>query len=92
MGHCSGSYSLDWLTGLEQWVEAGQAPDTLLATRLPPGNPFAPPPVPAPANLGTRTLCAYPAVSRLKRGASGLRASDWNCVAGKRGARPGHGP
>ena len=36
MGHCGGAYSVDWISTLEQWVEAARAPDVVLAQHLPP--------------------------------------------------------
>jgi feruloyl esterase len=67
MHHCSGGpgpSSFDTLTALEQWVEAGIAPDMLLATHLPTGR--------------TRPLCPYPQVARYT-GSGSIDASNFAC-------------
>lgn len=65
MDHCAGgegAFAVDWLTALEQWVETGQAPDTLPGAH-PAGGP-QPPGVPArPSRPFTRPICAYPDVA-----------------------------
>jgi feruloyl esterase len=66
MGHCSGAYTADWISTLEQWVEGARAPDVVLAQRL--------------ATRGTRPICAYPAVARLQ-GGTGEQPVDWVCSA-----------
>ena len=73
MGHCSGGYSVDWISALEQWVEGARAPDVVLAARLP--------------NAGTRPMCAYPTVARWQ-GGTGDQPADWVCSVAPRGARP----
>jgi feruloyl esterase len=95
MGHCRGAYAVDWIGALEQWVEAGRAPEVVLAHHLPPpGQRPAPPPpgavVFAP-QFGVRTMCAYPNVAR-QQGGNGEQPVDWTCRPGPRGARAGHGP
>ena len=95
MGHCSGAYSVDWISTLEQWVEAARAPDVVLAQHLPPPGqaPAAPPPgavVFAP-QYGTRTMCVYPNVAQLQ-GGNGEQPVDWVCSAGPRGSRAEHAP
>ena len=95
MGHCGGAYSVDWISTLEQWVEAARAPDVVLAQHLPPPGqaPAAPPPgavVFAP-QYGTRTMCAYPNVAQLQ-GGNGEQPVDWVCSAGPRGSRAEHAP
>ena len=75
MGHCSGAYSADWISTLEQWVESARAPDVVLAQHLP--------------TSGTRPMCAYPNVARLQ-GGNGEQPVDWVCSAAPRGARAGH--
>ena len=71
MGHCGGGTgpnTFDALSALEQWVEHGAAPDTLLATRT----------VDAAVER-TRPLCAYPAVARYKGTGSIDRAESFAC-------------
>ena len=74
MGHCSGGPAadqFDMLTPLVNWVETGQAPDTVIATARGAGNAGgvnADLPATWAANR-TRPLCAYPKVARY--GASG---------------------
>jgi len=72
MGHCGGGTgpnTFDALSALEQWVEHGAAPDTLLATRT----------VNA-AVARTRPLCAYPAAARYKGTGSIDRAESFACA------------
>ena len=65
MGHCSGGPAadqFDMLTPLVNWVEKGQAPDTVIATARGAGNAGgvnADVPATWAANR-TRPLCAYP--------------------------------
>jgi len=95
MGHCNGAYTFDWITPLEQWVEAGRAPEVVLGNHIPaPG--VTPRPVPAGAvvfapEYGVRPMCAYPEIARLQ-GGNGEQPVDWVCEAGPRGARPDHSP
>lgn len=93
MGHCGGAYAVDWVGALEEWVEAGRAPDLIGANRIPPPG-FTPRPVvnvvQAP-EYGRRPICAYPAIARSK-GGSGEEPVDFVCQAGPRGSRPDHGP
>lgn len=96
MGHCSGAYTVDWITALEQWVEGGQAPDVLLAKHVPPPGvtPKSPPPeavVFAP-EFGERPMCAYPSLSRHNGAGSGEEPVNFVCQAGPRGARADHSP
>ena len=89
MGHCGGAYGVDWITALEQWVEAGHAPDELSGKRLAPVRfgPPAPGPAAPPADLGSRPICAYPRQAVFKgSGAEGDPAS-FACRIGPRGAR-----
>ena len=72
MGHCAGGpgpNQFDALTALEQWVEKGVAPETLLASH---------------GNNGkvdrTRPLCAYPQVARYKGTGSIDEAANFSCV------------
>jgi feruloyl esterase len=73
MGHCSGGpgpNQFDALTALEQWVEKGNAPDSLLATRSTGGKVDR-----------TRPLCPYPQVARYKGAGSIDDAANFACVA-----------
>jgi feruloyl esterase len=72
MGHCSGGpgpNTFDALTALEQWVEKGVAPDTLLATHSTGGKVDR-----------TRPLCPYPQVARYKGTGSIDEAANFSCV------------
>jgi feruloyl esterase len=72
MGHCSGGpgpNQIDALTALEQWVEKGVAPDTLLATHSTGGKVDR-----------TRPLCAYPLVARYKGKGSIDDAASFSCA------------
>jgi len=68
--HCGGGYgmtSVDVMTPLMNWVEKGEAPDTLVASASD-----------ADAAVGKgRTLLAYPNVSVLRNGGSADNPSDW---------------
>ena len=73
MGHCSGGpgpNQIDAITALEQWVEKGIAPDTLLATHSTGGKVDR-----------TRPLCPYPQVARYKGTGSIDEAANFACVA-----------
>jgi feruloyl esterase len=84
MGHCSGGPAtdqFDMLTPLVQWVEQGQAPDSLEAKARGAGNPGG-----ANADLPagwaadrSRPLCAYPKVARYKGSGDVERASSYAC-------------
>ena len=72
MGHCAGGpgpNQFDALTALEQWVEKGIAPDTLLASHSSNGKVDR-----------TRPLCPYPQVARYKGTGSIDEASNFACV------------
>jgi feruloyl esterase len=72
MGHCSGGYgpnTFDALGALEQWVEKGVAPDTLLATQSVSGKVTR-----------SRPLCTYPQVARYGGTGSVDEASSFRCV------------
>ena len=72
MGHCGGGpgpNTIDAITALEQWVEKGVAPDTLLATHSTAGKVDR-----------TRPLCAYPQVARYKGTGSIDEAASFACV------------
>jgi feruloyl esterase len=73
MGHCAGGpgpNQIDALTALENWVEKGVAPETLLATKSTGGKVER-----------TRPLCPYPQVARYKGTGSIDDAASFSCVA-----------
>ena len=73
MGHCAGGpgpNQFDAIGALEQWVEKGVAPDTLLATHSTGGKVDR-----------TRPLCPYPQVARYKGTGSIDEAANFSCVA-----------
>ena len=80
MNHCAGGPAtdrFDMLTALENWVEKGSAPDTVVATV----NASDPDVIAAgwPANR-SRPLCAYPRQARLKAGATATEdAASFEC-------------
>jgi feruloyl esterase len=94
MGHCGGAYGVDWITALEQWVEAGKAPDAIPGKRLPPVRFGLPPAASAgpPPDLGSRPICAYPDVATFKGSRSDKDPVSFECRAGERGARPADRP
>lgn len=85
MNHCSGGPStdqFDMLTPLVNWVEKGQAPDSVIASARGAGNAGgANSNVPASwSPTRTRPLCPYPKVARLKAGATDLEsAASFSC-------------
>jgi feruloyl esterase len=73
MGHCGGGpgpNSADYLTALENWVEKGIAPDSIVATHT--------------TSTGvvdrTRPLCTYPKVARYKGTGGFDDAANFACV------------
>ena len=73
MGHCAGGpgpNQIDAVTALEQWVEKGVAPETLVASHSTAGKVDR-----------TRPLCAYPKVARYKGTGSIDEAVNFTCVA-----------
>jgi hypothetical protein len=85
MNHCAGGPStdqFDMLTPLVNWVEKGQAPDSVVASARGPGSAVG---VNAsvPSNWSptrSRPLCPYPKVARLKAGATDLEsAASFSC-------------
>ena len=86
MGHCAGGpgpNQFDAVTALEQWVEKGVTPDTLLATHSTAGRVDR-----------TRPLCPYPQVARYKGTGSIDEAASFSCVApasSNRATSPGNG-
>lgn len=85
MNHCSGGPAtdqFDMLTPLVNWVEKGQAPDSVVASARGPGNAGG---VNADVPAGwapnrTRPLCPYPAVARYRGAGSLESASSFACV------------
>jgi len=84
MNHCSGGPStdqFDMLTPLVNWVEKGQAPDTVTASARGSGNAGGVN-VDLPALWSasrTRPLCAYPKVARYKGSGSVEDAASFSC-------------
>jgi feruloyl esterase len=73
MGHCAGGpgpNQIDAVTALEQWVEKGVAPESLLASHSTAGKVDR-----------TRPLCVYPKVARYKGTGSIDEAANFTCVA-----------
>ncbi len=74
MNHCRGGdgpSDIDPLAALEQWVEHGKAPDSILATHPAPGNKI---------DL-TRPLCPYPQVATYKGTGSIDEAANFSCAS-----------
>jgi len=59
---------------LEQWVEKGEAPSTVIATKLPGGNGLG-------ARVMTRPLCAFPQAAKYKGTGDTKDASNFACAA-----------
>ena len=71
MGHCSGGEgpnSFDMVAALEQWVEAGKAPDQIIASHATGGRVDR-----------TRPLCPYPQVASYKGSGSIDEAASFVC-------------
>jgi feruloyl esterase len=71
MNHCGGGpgpNTADWLTALERWVEQGQAPNEIIATRSTNGKVDR-----------TRPLCRYPQVARYRGTGSTDEAANFVC-------------
>ncbi len=84
MGHCSGGPATDQfdaITPMVNWVEKGQAPDSLIASARGAGNAGGVnAEVPATwAADRTRVLCAYPKVAKYKGTGSLELASSFSC-------------
>ena len=68
MAHCGGgdgTSTFDMLTALENWVDTGKAPDSILASRASDGR--------------TRPLCPYPQVAVYKGSGSIEEAANFSC-------------
>jgi feruloyl esterase len=73
MGHCfggEGPCDFDALAALEQWVEHGKAPDTIIASHSTAGKVDR-----------TRPLCVYPRVAKYKGTGSTDEAANFACAA-----------
>lgn len=86
MGHCAGGPAtdqFDMLTPLVNWVEKGQAPDSVVATARGAVTAAGAANVDVPTAWSpgrTRPLCPYPKVARLKAGATDLEsANSFSC-------------
>jgi feruloyl esterase len=72
MGHCGGGEgpnAFDAVTALEQWIESGKAPATIVASHRTDGKVDR-----------TRPLCPYPQVAKYKGTGSIDEASNFTCV------------
>jgi len=72
MAHCGGgegTSSFDMMAALEQWVDTGEAPDSVEAARIVDGRTDR-----------TRPLCAYPTVARYDGSGSVDDAANFRCV------------
>ena len=84
MNHCSGGPAtdqFDMLTPLVNWVEKGQAPDSVVANVRGAGNAAAVnTDVPATWSANrSRPLCAYPKVARYNGTGDVERAGSFSC-------------
>jgi feruloyl esterase len=73
MAHCGGGEgpnAFDMVTALEQWVEKGKAPDSIVASRVRDGKVER-----------TRPLCPYPQVAEYKGSGSTNEAANFVCKA-----------
>ncbi|MGC2829268.1 MAG: tannase/feruloyl esterase family alpha/beta hydrolase [Candidatus Acidiferrum sp.] len=66
----------DIYMALEQWVEKGEAPSTVIATKPPSGNGLG-------ARVMTRPLCAFPQVAKYKGTGDSNDAANFVCAAEK---------
>jgi feruloyl esterase len=85
MGHCGGGTgftTFDTLSAVRAWVEAGDAPDQILASR-------APPAAPAASEQDVRPLCAYPKSARYTGAGSAADPTSFKCVVSKSAAKGG---
>lgn len=85
MGHCLGGpgfSKFDALAAVQAWVEAGRAPDQILAYRSPPAEG---------AGNAARPLCAYPKFARYTGAGSPADPASFRCAPSKgvlQGGRP----
>jgi feruloyl esterase len=76
MGHCGGGDGpnvFDDFGALVNWVEKGQAPDTLFATKYVSNQP-------AQGVERTRPLCTYPLIARWNGTGDPMRGENFSCV------------
>ena len=76
MHHCSGGpgpNQFDMVTALEQWVEQGKAPDSVIATKYVNDNR-------SQGVVMTRPICAYPQVAKWTGTGSTNDAANFACV------------
>ncbi len=79
-GHCGGgpgANTADFLTALEEWVEEGRAPDTILARNVAGG--FGPPPAAPAGPAMERPLCVWPAQARYDGQGDPNAAASFTC-------------
>src|SRR5262249_22825900 len=72
MDHCGfgeGPNTLDAISAIEQWVEQGQAPERVIASRLTDGKAER-----------TRPLCPYPQIAKCKGAGSTDDAANFACA------------
>ena len=72
MGHCGGGDAptvTDMLSVIDQWVDKGKAPDSIIASRPPNQKPM------------TRPICPYPQVAKYKGSGSTDDAANFECKA-----------
>lgn len=80
--HCSmsgvGPNNFDPLTAIEDWVEKGKAPDSLLASLYNPNSPMIDP---SKKPLRTMPLCKFPEMARYNGKGDVKDAANWTCPA-----------
>jgi hypothetical protein len=80
MGHCGGALgcgTVDWQTYIENWVEKGQEPGTIIGSRAAAGDPANPPNY---MTARTRPLCPYPQAARYLGTGSIDQAASFACA------------
>ncbi len=85
MGHCGGGpgfTTFDALSAVQAWVETGDAPDQILASRTSPAAPAA-------GQQDIRPLCAYPKSARYTGSGSAADPTSFKCVVSKSAAKGG---
>ncbi len=81
MAHCMGGpgfTNFDALSAVQAWVESGDAPDLIVASRS-----LAAAPNPATGGQSTRPICAYPKSARYTGSGSATDAASFKCVLSK---------
>ena len=71
----------DMLTALVNWVEKGQAPDSVRATARPGVNPDVPATWQSNGTPRSRPLCPWPQQARYKGTGDVEQAASWACAA-----------